>query len=600
MITKISIKNIKGYGAPATELPLKINPNKVNIIYAPNGSGKSSLAIAFDSLKQKSLSVEKENKFRKDEKIESELTITLDEVNYCANSDKNEIHDVLDCTVINCDLSVCTSRHNQGKFTSVTSYLDIKDIEMANVPENIGLSYSISRLRENFGTNGKVLTNYETLFNKRDLWEKCDNLYHELDKFRTQKKSRKLIESVQKKIQALEGTAESIKANIEDDWFYELEQETSYTDILKLFDNFIKGFDKKERFFFFFELIGFVTENRKNITKANKRTKYNSLRTFLDDNIALLDTTWKGIHTEEHKKVLYVKFPEANEISNGQRDLLTFFVELMKFRSKIKEGKKYLLIIDEIFDYLDDANTITAQYFLSTFLEKHKGFVYLCIFTHLNPFSFKNYLFTDKIVNHIYLKETIPCATESMKAFIAFRNSLIDSQKQLYDSLSGDLFHYNKNQPNYRTDLQHAKMKNLRSSWGDIQNLKVVLIEEVNKYLSEQLQYDPYGVAMALRLRVEKLVYEQLGDAADKEEFIKTHTTKKKFFFAESKGVFIPEAYYIVNAIHNEADHLTYNEKIGIYEEKAMVYKLQNRTIRKIIGRIFDWKGEALTSQTID
>lgn len=44
---------------------------------------------------------------------------------------------------------------------------------------------------------------------------------------------------------------------------------------------------------------------------------------------------------------------------------------------------------------------------------------------------------------------------------------------------------------------------------------------------------------------------------------------------------------------------LNYND-MGIYEEKAMVYKLQNRTIRKIIGRIFDWKGEALTPLVID
>lgn len=49
IINKIEITNIKGIGNKAFSLDL--TPNKPNILVAPNGFGKSSFAIAFDSLK---------------------------------------------------------------------------------------------------------------------------------------------------------------------------------------------------------------------------------------------------------------------------------------------------------------------------------------------------------------------------------------------------------------------------------------------------------------------------------------------------------------------------------------------------------------------
>lgn len=43
VITNISIKNIKGYGDPATSITLELKTNRVNIIYAPNGTEESPL-----------------------------------------------------------------------------------------------------------------------------------------------------------------------------------------------------------------------------------------------------------------------------------------------------------------------------------------------------------------------------------------------------------------------------------------------------------------------------------------------------------------------------------------------------------------------------
>ena len=69
----ITISNIKGYGDPPVVLPIELKTNRINLIFAPNGTGKSSLAAAFRSLTNRSLEVEKEYKYHKDEALSSSL-----------------------------------------------------------------------------------------------------------------------------------------------------------------------------------------------------------------------------------------------------------------------------------------------------------------------------------------------------------------------------------------------------------------------------------------------------------------------------------------------------------------------------------------------
>lgn len=49
---------------------------------------------------------------------------------------------------------------------------------------------------------------------------------------------------------------------------------------------------------------------------------------------------------------------------------MTLYAQLMLFSSKLQANKKYLLLIDEVFDYLDDANLLAAQYYVSQLLDK--------------------------------------------------------------------------------------------------------------------------------------------------------------------------------------------------------------------------------------
>ena len=607
MITNITIKNIKGFGDPAKSFNIELKTNRVNIIFAPNGTGKSSIATAFKSLNGAALVPSKDDMFHKDEALMPELSIVMEGATYKADRSSNNISPVLGPYVINSGTVVRTTQQNiGGRYTKVNGYLDIENITVIDkIPSVVVPRYRVTEMRSGFGVNGKILANRGELFGNKDLWKACEAAAYNLDLFPNAAFRQQIFDDVKAEINAVEGTADYIKVNAEDVWFSTLEANPTYIDIMAHFSEFTAGMSKIECYDFFYQLLYFWTNNKQDIRKANKRTEYEEQRVRFDANLALLDTTWRNIQSTEVDGKLVVRFPHADEISNGQRDILTFVVELLKFKSMIKAGKRYLLIIDEVFDYLDDANTITAQYFLSHFLDLNRGNMYLCLLTHLNPFSFKNYIFNDKKVNFVYLQQTQPIATEEMKAFIAFREGLDKegdvAQGDLYDKLSHDLFHYNPVVVDYSTQIFTYKTNaNLRERWGKTGVLHQVLIDEVNKYLSGNQNYDPYAVAMALRLRVEKVIYEQLGTQVEKDEFVDQKMTKYKFSYAEDHGVMVPDVLNVVNAIHNEADHLKYDAVRHQYLEKAMVYKLQNNVIKGMLNQIFDWSGIALTTAVID
>ena len=605
MITNIKVKNIKGYGDPATSIDLELKTNKVNLLYAPNGSGKSSLAAAFASLFPKSLRVDKENMYHKDDALESELSITLDGTVLIANRQRNEISPQLVCHVIRAGVAPGSIQHNMGKgFTTVSSFLDIEDIELvSNVPPSIVPSYKILEIRKKFGTNGKVLPNF-SFFQDKDFWIDVEKTGDLINSFNSAKSRKGIIDAIVNRINALNGTADTVISKIRDEWFAELEANSYYVRIINDLSGYA-GCTAFEHFVFFYELVCFWNKEKSEIKKANIRTKYERYREEVDRNISLLDITWKQIHTTETDGKLMLKFPHADEISNGQRDNLTFVAELFRFQNILKEGKQYMLLIDEVFDYLDDANVIVAQCFLTNMLKLWKGKVYLCILTHLSPYSFKNYIFSDDKINHVYLFNTKPVAMEEMKAFISFRERLDrekdNAQSELYNKLSRDLFHYNPVKVDYQADITTYKNNHhLKQSWGKTDVLHNVLMEEVNKYLSGAEEYDPYAVSMALRLRIEKIMYDQLPTQELKDGFVNEKMTKNKMKYCADKGYEMPEVFNIANAIHNDADHLKFDVEQDRYIEKPMVYKLQNHFIKVLISKLFGWKGNCLATDVID
>src|SRR5882724_7579289 len=70
----IRVVNIKGINNKT--FTLNIVPNKPSILYAPNGYGKTSLAIGFDSLNSNRLNIGKENLYQNDENNDPLLELT--------------------------------------------------------------------------------------------------------------------------------------------------------------------------------------------------------------------------------------------------------------------------------------------------------------------------------------------------------------------------------------------------------------------------------------------------------------------------------------------------------------------------------------------
>lgn len=603
-IKDITISNVKGYGDPPVVLPIELKTNRVNLIFAPNGTGKSSLAAAFRSLANRSLEVAKEYKYHKDEALSASLSLNLDGVTYAADGAHNDITPNLQCQVINCATVVHTTQHNMGRFTNVSGYIDIENIEIesAEPPSNSG--YAITPIRAAFGLNGKILPNFNAEFNDHRFLLGLKSIWHHLDFFNNAQARRNLVIDVLSHIHALKGTAEVVHDSIEPSWLDQIEANPTYVSICGYLDATFPGLSSVDRFLCFFQLNVHWQKNKASIKAASAFAEYCQRRMEYDRNLRLLDTTWCNIHTEESNGKLVVKFPRADEISNGQRDLLTFIVQIIKFKVMMRENKKYLLLIDEVFDYLDDANLIAAQYYLTSFLDITKDNIFLCLLSHLNPFTFRSYVFSDKKLNIQYLKNTIPVATQPMLAFISFREGLDRNnpgeQQSLYHDLSHDLFHYNPTPVDYSARIAALKTDHhLNETWGITANLHQVLIAEVNKYLSGQPQYDPYAVAMALRLRVEKIMYEQLP--ADLQQgFVDEKMTKHKFEYCHNHQVPVPDILYIVSAIHNEADHVKFDAAMNRYIEKPMVYKLQNNAVFGILKRVFGYDGTLLTTNVID
>ena len=158
-ISEIRVKNVKGFGGTSQSIKVSILPNKVNLLVAPNGWGKSSLATAFESLRSNKIDVEKENKYKQDETLDSELTIVCDGTSYTANSRKNEINKLFQCKVIHCDLYPKAVTQKMGEYISSRGYFDIMDIEICSIPKRGELTYKFTTEKASFGTNGKILNN---------------------------------------------------------------------------------------------------------------------------------------------------------------------------------------------------------------------------------------------------------------------------------------------------------------------------------------------------------------------------------------------------------------------------------------------------------
>lgn len=258
-----------------------------------------------------------------------------------------------------------------------------------------------------------------------------------------------------------------------------------------------------------------------------------------------------------------MSFTKAISISNGQRDILIFISMLFRAKRHLKKDAN-ILIIDEVFDYLDDANLTAAQFYITDLIDEFRNNgkrIYPLILTHLNPNYFKNFAFNNQKV-YCLDKSSIQINQHLERLLRNRTNESIKADIEKY------LFHLNPAALNKRADFQ---VLSLPETWGEGNNFVQYLYIEVNKYLDGQ-SYDPFAVCGALRIKIEEIAYNKLQIDTAKNEFLSTHKTRSKLEKAEEFGI-----------IYNEGMHWKENQD----NVSPIASKLENLVIKKLIKDVF-------------
>lgn len=581
IIKSIELTNIKGISHNLFNLDLI--PNKPNILVAPNGFGKSSIATGFDSLKRNKIELDDKHYHLNINTNRPILSLMLEDKSairtLTANDSQNTITDEFDIFVINSQLMAKAIKMNIHGTVIVKSSLEIAPIILVpTIPEKATFNYSSAQARRDFGANGKILPNLSDIFTCAPLILKIVNEI-DLNKFGQVKISRSL-KTIQDEINLQNGTGDEIRQWIEINKLIELQSITEFNSLASI----IAQFDTQnilsdtDGLLAAFQFVKVYQTLGADFRKAVNYCLYLDDKAYYENTISNFNTTRHKIRPKEDKKHgLIVEWPKAHEISNGQRDVLSFVTMLMKAKRNFRK-RNCILIIDEIFDYLDDANLISFQYFITTIIEEmkteRKNF-FPILMTHLDPMYFNHFCFNKHKIKVVYLKDVANRPNPNILNLIKKREDA--SIQVLADK---HLFHF------YPThidlSLQFAALS-LPSRWGISQNFHHIINAEVAKYLNDQTDFCPLAICFGVRVKIESLIHDKINDPAHKQKFLDTHGTKKKLEYCEEIGLDVPETFYLLGIIYNDNLHIRHGQDFT----KPVAIKLENLTIKKMIRNIF-------------
>lgn len=580
-INSIEITNIKGIANRTFQLELV--PNKPNILVAPNGFGKSSFALAFDRLKRDRIELGDKEYYLKDNSNRPSLSLTLSNGTVLvADDNQNTIKDQFDVVVINNQTepkSVVQSF--QGRSFAKTTLDILPTVLVQTIPTKVDFDYRLSTIKSAFGTNGRVLKNISSLFGSAKLLTKIQDV--DFSRFNL-KTFKDILGPAIVQINEQTGTGAAIKAWISAnllDTFRGVAELKKLADIIDSF-GFSEIEDETDAYLTAWQIIQVRSAMGTNYLKACKYQFYLEEKEHYTQTIDSYNPVSDRFDIKPKKEgsSLVVKWPKAHEISNGQRDILTFIALLLRSRKHFKK-QDCILVIDEIFDYMDDGNLITFQYYISTFIDEMKSQkrrIFPILLTHLDPLFFNHFCFNDNKIKVLYIKDI---QIKSNKHLLNLIYNREDSSIQ--DSVDKHYFHFNPNSD--AIDLtQEFGALNLNSDWATPQKFFKKINREVRRYLLEDDAFDPIAICFGVRVRIEALVYGRIQDAENKRKFIEEYNgTKNKLHFAQSIGTQIPETYFLLGIIYNTSLHLTHGQDIS----KPLGLKLENGTIKQMIMNIF-------------
>ncbi len=575
MLKKITIEYIKGIRVKNFEL--NIQPNKPSLLVAPNGFGKSSLAIAFKSLNNRRIALIDDDIHEGNAGHNPKIEIEYERpdggiMNLSATSTTNTINGEFDCFVIN---GLIKPKGIGNQYGSAGATLEISDVVLFDaIPANVQFSYSYRAAQADFGANGKVLPNANSIFGNLKLVEQISKYYLELQRANGQRIQGR-ITSVIGDINAQFGTTDDILGWIAANRLNELKNVEYLNVIAELINGFDIGYGSETKSYLgAIQLIKLFNQDQNGFKNACLYSNYKLEKQGFEATLSTFNRTWKSIRAVETHGKLVVQFPKAVHISNGERDILCFISMLFKAKKNLKKEAN-ILIIDEVFDYLDDANLITAQYYVTSFIkeydDQHKR-IYPLILTHLNPHYFKNFAFSKQKVYYLD-KSTIQINPHIVKLLRHREDASIKQDLDKY------LLHFHPGRINKRVEFRALGLKEL---WGEDNNFIQDMNGEVVKYLNND-PYDPFAVCASLRVKIEEIAYNKLRAADFQQTYLDTHKTRDKLNKAEEMGVISPETHYLLGIIYNEGMHW----KEGQDNVSPIASKLENLTIKNLIREVY-------------
>lgn len=573
-IRRIKVENVKG--AKCHDITANIIPNKPSLLVAPNGFGKSSITTAFNSLIPSRLKLDDDHLHEGSAGNHPKLTLELENsagniISLVADKDKNDLTGKIDVFVINSRLEAKATKHNMGRFTVASASLKIGEVVLIEkIPKVAHFEYRIGNLRKTFGKNGKCLLNIDFVLKNSAVLTELSAEHETLAKFsgaRIQQKVNGLIKLINEQDGDVSEIQQWIKNNCEAE-FKNIQCLAKVASILLEHTREIKS--ATDAILSAYQICAIYIEDPKGFKSSCAYAQYVADKEIYNQVISSFDTTWKDVRPKEKKGQLVVDFPNAMHISNGQRDSLSFAAMTQRIKARLGL-RDAILVIDEVFDYLDDANLTAAQYYISNLIESVKASgkrIYPLIFTHLNPIYFKNYAFNDQKV--YFIDKRTQTINEHFKKIILNRENLT-----IKSGVERHLIHYHPDE----VDLQNEFLAlGLKQTWGKSENFRAYVLAEWEKYKKNDPGYDPFAVCCFVRVKLEEIAYKKIADPIRQQKFIDTNKTRSKLEYARSIGVQVPETAFLLGIIYNEGLHVRNN----VDNSSPVVAKLENLVIRKM------------------
>ena len=585
-IKSITVENVRGISCRkhVFETPDMLG-NKFHLLVAPNGFGKSSLAAAFDSLKPKSMKIDPSLLHKDDAakmpKLEVVYTDEGVEKTVKADDTCNEISKVFSVSVINSKLRPrATAKTGFIQFAKPTASLIIEPIILVDkVPKRPENHFAASAFREAFGTAGKILPKIEDLLANDRLLGRVLSL-PVLGKF-AQKRVWKLIEVIVAAINSQTGTAAQLLDWTEQNKLADLKAIPELVALADLLEGFSQ-LSEVERFLAAYQLAKAYADDAKALAEHYAWRSYLAGKTRCIDLLAAVNSnpSWINVSVRETKGQLIAEFPVATKMSNGQRDLLVFVAQLMKAEFDLTGGRA-ILVVDEVFDYLDECNLLAAQFYVTRFVERFKAKgaeIFPLVLTHLNPHVFEHSILglgkKDTRRIHLLDKASDSSRRRGIAAMVRFREDAA-----LKPFIGRFYFHYHPENCDQEALFQS---KSLKKNWGKSHNFYTYVFNEFAKYRAG-VDADCVAACVAARISIEKHLFDQLGPS-DKTRFTDdcVKGTVEKLDFVEHLGIKVPDSYRLLGLLYN--DMLHHKEQFDYISE--IVSKMKNPAIRGMMSEL--------------